>query len=136
MSLTKDKVFIDSNVFLYLLSNDERKKLIAIHLLSKRPVISVQVINENMNAALRKLKVPENKAIEHTKTLMAECAVKPIMKQTIVVAFNILQTYHYSYYDCMIIASALEAKCNALYSEDLQHNQIIQKTLKIINPFL
>ena len=136
MSLTKDRVFIDSNIFVYLLSNDERKKLVAINLLSKRPVISVQVINENTNAALRKLKIPEHKAIEHAKTLMIECVVKPISKQTIVIAFDILQTYHYSYYDCMIISSALEAKCNVLYSKDLQHKQIVQSTLKIVNPFL
>jgi len=41
-----------------------------------------------------------------------------------------------SSYDCLIIASALEANCKYLFSEDMQHGQIIENTLKIINPFV
>ena len=43
--------------------------------------------------------------------------------------------YKYSYYDSLIIAAALESKCTVLYSEDMQHDQIIESTLQIINPF-
>ncbi|MEI6154767.1 MAG: DNA-binding protein, partial [Deltaproteobacteria bacterium] len=43
--------------------------------------------------------------------------------------------YQYSYYDSLIISSALEKKCQILYSEDMQDGQTIEKTLKIVNPF-
>ncbi|MDR0516641.1 MAG: PIN domain-containing protein [Fibromonadaceae bacterium] len=45
------------------------------------------------------------------------------------------ERYGYSYYDCLIIASALESNCKYLFSEDMQHGQIIENTLKIVNPF-
>ena len=48
---------------------------------------------------------------------------------------TIRSKYQYSYYDSLIIATALESKCNILYSEDMHHGQIIENSLKIINPF-
>jgi predicted nucleic acid-binding protein len=50
-------------------------------------------------------------------------------------AVDILDRYKYSFYDSLIIATALENKCMILYSEDLQHNQGIGKKMKIVNPF-
>jgi predicted nucleic acid-binding protein len=44
--------------------------------------------------------------------------------------------YRYNYWDCLILASALENDCGILYTEDLQHGQIIEKSLEIVNPFL
>jgi predicted nucleic acid-binding protein len=44
------------------------------------------------------------------------------------------ERYRFSFYDSLIIAAALEAGCNTLYSEDLQHNQKVE-WLTIINPF-
>jgi predicted nucleic acid-binding protein len=40
-----------------------------------------------------------------------------------------------SYWDSLIISSALESGCKILYTEDMHHNQIIEGKLKIINPF-
>ncbi len=54
---------------------------------------------------------------------------------TIQEAIRIKEKYAYSYYDSAIIASALKNKCTILYTEDMQHKQIIENTLKIINPF-
>jgi predicted nucleic acid-binding protein len=56
--------------------------------------------------------------------------------ETVKYAWQIREKYQYSYYDCMVIASALESNCKILYSEDLQHNQLINKKLRIINPFI
>ena len=44
--------------------------------------------------------------------------------------------YNYSFYDSLIIAAAIESGCSILYSEDMQHNQLIEEKLKIVNPFL
>lgn len=51
-------------------------------------------------------------------------------------AINIKDKYKFQYYDSLIIATALENGCNTLYTEDMQHNQIIENQLKIINPFV
>ena len=54
---------------------------------------------------------------------------------TIKYAIEIKKKYGYSYYDSVIIASALQNNCTILYTEDMQHKQIIENTLEIINPF-
>lgn len=48
----------------------------------------------------------------------------------------IKETYGFSYYDSLIVASALESECEVLYSEDLSHNQVINGVLRIVNPFI
>jgi len=58
-----------------------------------------------------------------------------ITHKTVRTAFDIAEKYGYSYYDSQVIACALETGCTVLYSEDLQHNQIIENTLRIVNPF-
>jgi len=58
-----------------------------------------------------------------------------IDNEAILLSFKIAEQYKYSIWDSLIIASALESNCSALYTEDLQHGQIIDKKLKIINPF-
>jgi len=58
-----------------------------------------------------------------------------INKSEIKLAMQIKRKHKYSYWDSLIIASALENDCNILYSEDMQHNQVIENKLKIINPF-
>ena len=49
---------------------------------------------------------------------------------------KIKNKYQLSFWDSLILQSALKNECKILYSEDLQHNQVIENTLKIINPFL
>jgi len=48
---------------------------------------------------------------------------------------NLRLNYNFSYYDSMIVSAALQSECEVIYSEDMQHNQIIEKRLQIINPF-
>lgn len=44
--------------------------------------------------------------------------------------------YGYSYWDSLIIATAIQSDCSILYSEDMQHDQVIEDKLRIINPFI
>ena len=62
--------------------------------------------------------------------------VRAIDENTIRLGLKIHNKYHYSYYDALIISSAVQNECSVLYSEDLHHNQKIENTLTIINPFL
>ncbi|MFN4146065.1 MAG: hypothetical protein ACK4GN_09600, partial [Runella sp.] len=54
---------------------------------------------------------------------------------TLCKALDIHLLYQYSFYDSLILASALECGCEVLYSEDLNHGQTLEG-LQIINPFL
>jgi len=56
---------------------------------------------------------------------------KPTLDQTL----KISAQYGFSFWNSMIVSSALINHCSILYSEDLQHNQIIENRLQIINPF-
>ena len=58
-----------------------------------------------------------------------------ISRKTIDKAIDIKDRYGFSFYDCVMLASALESNCNFIFSEDMGHNQIIDGKLKIVNPF-
>ena len=64
------------------------------------------------------------------------CIVKTITTDTIQSAIKLVEKYKYSYYDSLILSSALENQCKRLFSEDMQHGQSIENQLEIINPFL
>jgi predicted nucleic acid-binding protein len=68
--------------------------------------------------------------------LLDRFVVTVITQTTIEKAFVLSLKYGFSYWDSLIISSAIENGCNILYSEDMQHEQLIEKKLRIINPFL
>lgn len=53
----------------------------------------------------------------------------------VIKALNIKNRYQYSYWDSLIIATALKTDVKTLYSEDMSHSQVIDNRLTIINPF-
>jgi predicted nucleic acid-binding protein len=55
---------------------------------------------------------------------------------TIHTALDIRERYSFSWYDSLIVAAALEANCDTLYSEDMQNSQVINGRLSIVNPFV
>ena len=138
-----DKVFIDSNVLIYLfdLSEPEKreiaKNLILNLLITDKPNISLQVVNEFISATTKKVKniIPLELVENHVKFLEENFVINPINLRLCYKAIKIQQRYKYSYYDSLIIATALENNCSILYSEDMQGGQIIEGKLKIVNPF-
>ncbi len=68
--------------------------------------------------------------------LIRTARLHPVASSTILLALDIAQRYGFSYYDSLIVAAAREADCARLYSEDLQHGQVLESGLTIINPFL
>ncbi len=132
----KDEVFIDINVVVYSFDKDASKKTKAIEIIEQQPVISSQVIIESLNVCIKKLKLPKEVAFKNGMYLMQYCQYRTIETTTFIKAFDIAERYGYSHLDSLIIATAFEANCKILYSEDMQHNQIIDKKLRIINPFL
>ena len=132
----KDKFFFDTNTLIYLLSDEVNKHEIAVGLYKtvKDKTISTQVLNEFVNVCFKK-RLLETNIFEYIKILSRSFEVSLISLSTIQEAIRIKEKYAYSYYDSAIIATALQNNCTILYTEDMQHNQIIEDTLKIINPF-
>jgi predicted nucleic acid-binding protein len=137
------KFFLDTNVLVYSFDQDNPLKrdraagLIAEALEESRGVISTQVVQEFLNAALRKFSRPlSHPDAQRYLTVVLEplCAVFASV-ELYHRAIEISGRWKYPFYDALIIASALEAGCSILYSEDLQHGQRIGP-LKILNPFL
>lgn len=58
-----------------------------------------------------------------------------VQPSTIEHALHLAQIYRYSYYDSLILAASLEKTCHFLYSEDMQHQQVIDQQLTIVNLF-
>jgi predicted nucleic acid-binding protein len=131
-----DNCFADSNVLLYTLDEASQKQKIAFALWRKGVIASTQVVMEFTNICFRKLKMSKQDAFENALNIMDGAIVKPITANLVRKSFMISTKYGFSHWDSLIIASALQAGCTTLYSEDMNHGQIVEGRLTIINPFL
>ena len=141
----KDKVFIDTNIFVYAFLDSEQitnhaKHQNAVRFLSQfdsntEVIISIQVLNEYYSALLKN-KINDSEIQQSAQNLGQAINVVPISKKTVFDSYSIRNRYQFSYWDSLIIASALEHDCAVLFSEDMQHDQCIEERLRIINPFL
>ena len=134
-----DKVFVDSNIFIYakIKSQDAEKHIGAQSLLrslDRQVIISIQVLSEFYNTLVW-LGIDDATIQSFLKQIMQSALTQSITKSTIELCWEMRHGYHYSYYDSLILASAFESRCTILYSEDMHHGQVIEKTLKIVNPF-
>jgi predicted nucleic acid-binding protein len=129
--------FFDTNIFVYAVVQDDPRSQQAEDLIAEGGTVSVQVLSEFAAVARRKAKMPWDEvrfAVENIKTLCPEPL--PITVDTHADALAIAERYGFRIYDALIVASALEAKCTILYSEDMQDGQVIDGRLTIRNPFL
>lgn len=132
-----DNCFIDTNILLYSIGEDIKKQAIAEQLIrSPNVVISTQVLNEFCNVVFRKQILSFDELLSSVKFFDKYLMVIEISSDLVVKALTIKNRYHYSYWDSLIIATALKAQTTILYSEDMQHGQMIDNQLTIINPFL
>jgi predicted nucleic acid-binding protein len=143
MKSMTDKVFFDTNIFVYAYtSNEEHKhnKVLDLFVKSKstnlRSCISSQVLNEFYAVETIKYKLEHSEVIGYVKAMSNNFYVFAVTKDTSLYALSLKEKYHYSWWDSLVLASALENGCQTVYSEDMQHGQIIENSLKIINPFL
>lgn len=127
--------FFDSNVLLYSVSSDSIKAARAIALINTGGVVSVQVLNEFANVSRHKYEVPFDKIRKALLAFRELCAVRPLDVETHDAALDIAERYRFHIFDSLIVASALRAGCKTLYTEDLQHGQVIDG-LTVRNPFI
>ncbi|CAJ5352598.1 PilT domain-containing protein [Burkholderia pseudomallei] len=131
----KTKVFVDSNVVLYLLSGDAAKADRAEALLRRRPTISVQVLNEVTNVCVRKLGMAWREVGQFLELVRQFCVVVPLTIEMHDLARRIAERYGLAFYDACIVAAASIEGCDALYTEDMHHGLIIEDSLTLRNPF-
>ena len=133
---TTPNTFFDTNVVLYLFSADAAKADRAEELIARGGQISVQVLNELAAVARRKLAMSWREVGDILTHVRAICRVAPLTVETHERGLKVAQRFGLSVYDGMIVASALIAGCAILYSEDMQHSQVIDGQLTILNPFV
>ena len=92
-------------------------------------------MNEFSNVLLKKYKQPIEIVLSAIAEIESNVEIAIVNLETIKKALEIKKVSKFSYYDCLIIASSLINNCNTLFTEDLQDNQVIEKNMKIINPF-
>ncbi len=134
----KDKVFLDTNILVYLSSKEEGKSEIIRKLIYnlQNDVISTQVLGEFSNVAIRNKVLSSSKLVDYIDTFANTFEVLKISDKTIINAIKIKDKYLFSFWDSMIVASAIETNCKILFSEDMHHNQLIDNVLTIKNPFI
>lgn len=131
----KDKGFLDSNILIYPIDNQKFKIVETIVNSDADVFISTQVINEFINVYFKKSLLSFSNILEVSKKFISSFNLTLISDKTIFKALEIKNNYKYSYYDCLIISSALENNCNILMSEDLHHSQKLDNSLIVVNPF-
>jgi predicted nucleic acid-binding protein len=127
--------FADTNIAVYAESQDGEKSAIAWRILNDGPVISTQVVNETIAVLSGKYGFSRAEAYEVALALMDQCDVEPTDEETVRDAMELAERYHLSHWDALIVAAALRAGCDILYSEDLQHGQVFFNRLTVRNPF-
>ncbi len=127
--------FLDSNVVLYALGDDEHKRTVGRGLLAAQPTISTQVVNECSHVLRRKQQFASAHVARLLEEIVRMATVVDVGMVQIRQAWEIASRYQYGHYDSLIIATALSAGCSILYTEDLQHEQSIYGQMTLLDPF-
>lgn len=127
--------FFDSNVLLYLTSADPAKATRAEQTIADGGAISVQVLNELANVARRKMHMSWTDTRAFLSLLRGLLIVHSLTPETHDTGLTLAERYGLSIYDAMIAASAIQAGCDTLWSEDMQDGLVLDEGLRIINPF-
>ena len=129
------KPFFDTNVLIYTLAEANPRADVARRLLAYGGILSVQVLNEFVAVTRRKYRMSWDEVREAVASIRLLCPESmPADMLTHERALDIAERYGYGIYDSLVIASAIEASCKTLYSEDMQDGQNIQGCT-IRNPF-
>jgi predicted nucleic acid-binding protein len=132
-----DKAFIDTNIFIYLYSEDEiQKQSISQKAVNKFDcIISTQVLNEFSNVCIGKLNLSADEVESAINEITEQCTVLSVEKHNVRQALQIHKRYGYGYFDCLMLVSALNSDCKYFLTEDMADGQIIDNRLTIVNIF-
>ena len=126
--------FIDTNVLIYAHGADEKSETARQTILTGG-VISVQVLNEFAVVLRRKSRLEWDVIADVLADVRAALGpVRPVDVEIHLNAVSLARSHDFSFYDALIVASALAAGCDTLLTEDLQAGQRIAG-LTVVNPF-
>ena len=133
-------VFLDTNIFLYVVSRaeaDQSHKQIAQRLIAESDFgVSVQILQEFMDVTLRKRQL--GLSIEEITGMVNYMTTYAVVETSVALArraFDMKNRFQIRYWDAAIIAAAQELGCHTLYSEDFNHGQDYDG-VRVVNPFL
>lgn len=127
-------VFLDTNILVYAQTSGAKADK-ARELLGAGGKLSVQVLNEFAAVTRRKLQKNWNEIGEAIDDALALVDPPlPITFNTHATAMSLARVHDFPFYDALIIASALEAGCDTLFTEDMQHGRRVESVV-IVNPF-
>ena len=128
--------FFDTNILIHSVSEDDARAAIAQRLLAAGGHISVQVLNEFAAVARRKLQKSWAEIAEALEDIRSLCEpAAPLTVSIHEAALKIAADTGYNIYDALILAVALDARCDTVYSEDMQNGLLVDQQLRIRNPF-
>ena len=127
--------FFDTNVLVYLASDDTAKADRAEAVLAAGGAISVQVLNELTNVARRRMRMGWAEIHAWLSLLRGLLTVHPLSLETHDTGLALAERYGLSTWDAMIAAAAFHAGCDTLWSEDLQDGMVLEGGLRVVNPF-
>ncbi len=127
--------FVDTNVLIYLASDNPAKADRAEKIVGAGGVISVQVLNELANVARRKMRLSWSETHMFLSSVRELLTVHPITVEVHEIGLELAERYGLSVSDAMIAGSALNARCETLWSEDMRPGLVIDSRLRIVNPF-
>jgi len=140
----RDKIFIDTNIFVYAYlsvhpdskdyaKHEAARKVLESFSAEQPVVISTQVCNEYYSVLLRN-RIDDNTIQSSLMRIMDHVEVVSVTEKTVRGSHTIKNRYYFSLWDSLIVASAIENECTVLYSEDMQSGQLIDGSLRIVNP--
>lgn|SRR3989339_145768 len=138
MKFMADKIFVDSNIWLYaFMSNHNDKQKKAQEIINNTDIVlNTQVVNEVCYNLLRKAKFSNSDISKFINNLRNVYSIFNISIFTILNAAELSDKYGSSFWGSLIIASALENDCDILLTEDISGANLIESKLKLINPFV
>lgn len=132
------RTFFDTNIFIYLYADTEYiKQEISRTIVDEafECITSTQILNEINNVMIKKWRMPHDMVKSILNDVQRISTLVYVTEDIIDKAVDLHFRYGFSYYDCLMLASALDSDCNVIYTEDMNSGQIIDNKLKIINPF-
>ena len=137
-----DRFFLDTNIFAYSFDPADSKKcrraeeLITEAVKSRRGVVSYQVVQEFFHLALRRFVSPMTvvEAEQYLGTIFRPLLTVHSSLALYAQGLQVQGRYRLSWYDSLIVAAAMEARCDMLYTEDLQDGQRFG-AVQVKNPF-
>jgi predicted nucleic acid-binding protein len=122
-----NRVFLDTNIAIYAYSKADRRKqnIARTVIIEKNCFVSSQVLNEFCSVCIKKLNMDIEEIRVYTTDLLSTCRFVTVKPETVEKALYLHKAHQFNFYDCLMVASALESGCDYLFTEDLQDGQVI-----------